>query len=82
LFTGAEEKMTSEEARLWGGEADAPFDPNYHQATDTLDHVDRTALGINAGGVAFAVGVYAQDLAGRNGMPARADRTRHVITKP
>ena len=82
LFTGAEEKMTAEQARLWGGKADAPFDPNYHLATDTLDHVDRTALGINAGGVAFAVGVYAQDLAGRNGMPARADRTRHVITKP
>ena len=82
LFTGAEENMTAEQAALWGGIADAPFDPNYHRATDTLDHVDRTALGINGGGVAFVVGLYAQDLDGRNGMPAREDRTRHVVTEP
>jgi len=82
LFTGAEENMTAAQATLWGGIADAPFDPNYHRATDTLDHVDRTALGINGGGVAFVVGLYAQDLDGRNGMPARADRTRHVVTEP
>ena len=82
LFTGAEENMTSAQATLWGGIPDAPFDPNYHQATDTLDHVDRTALGINGGGVAFVVGLYAQDLEGRNGMPAREDRTRHVVTEP
>jgi len=82
LFTGAEENMTAEQAALWGGTPDAPFDPNYHKATDTLDHVDRTALGINGGGVAFVVGLYAQDLDGRNGMPVRADRTRHVVTGP
>jgi len=82
LFTGAEENMTAEQAALWGGTADAPFDPNYHKATDTLDHVDRTALGINGGGVAFVVGLYAQDLDGRNGMPAREDRTRHVVAEP
>lgn len=79
LFTGAEEDMTAEEAQLWGGTADAPFDPNYHTDTDTLANVDRDALGINGGGVAYAVGVYAQDLGGRNGMPAREDRTRHVV---
>jgi Zn-dependent M28 family amino/carboxypeptidase len=82
LFTGAEENMTAEQATLWGGIADAPFDPNYHKDTDTLDHVDRTALGINGGGVAFVVGLYAQDLDGRNGMPAREDRTRHAVTEP
>ena len=82
LFTGAEENMTAEQAALWGGIPDVPFDPNYHEATDTLDHVDRTALGINGGGVAFVVGLYAQDLDGRNGMPAREDRTRHVVTEP
>lgn len=80
LFTGAEEDKSPEQARLWGGEANAPFDPNYHTATDTLEHVDRTALGINGGGVAWAVGVYATDLDGRNGIPAREDRTRHEIT--
>ena len=82
LFTGAEENMTAEEAALWGGTADAPHDPNYHKDTDTLERVDRAALGINGGGVAYVVGIYAQDLDGRNGMPARADRTRHVVDEP
>lgn len=79
LFTGAEGKMTTDEAELWDGTADAPFDPNYHTDSDTLANVDRDALGINGGGVAYVVGVYAKDLDGRNGMPAREDRTRHVV---
>jgi Zn-dependent M28 family amino/carboxypeptidase len=81
LFSGAEVKMTPEEAKLWGGAADQPFDPNYHKDTDTLDHIDRTALGINGGGVAYAIGLYAQDLTGRNGIPVREDRTRHTLSK-
>ena len=79
LFSGAEEEKSPQQAGLWGGTPNASFDPNYHKDTDTLDHIDRTALGINGGGVAWAVGVYAQDLSGRNGIPAREDRTRHVI---
>lgn len=82
LFTGAEENKTAAQAELWGGTADAPFDPNYHKEGDRLDSVDTAALGINGGGVAFAVGVYAQSLDGRNGIPQRADRTRHPITEP
>jgi Zn-dependent M28 family amino/carboxypeptidase len=82
LFSGAEGKMSADQAKLWGGTADAPFDPNYHQKTDTLDHIDRTSLGINGAGVAYAVGLYAQDLTGRNGVPIRADRTRNVLAKP
>ena len=81
LFSGAEGKMSADQAKLWGGTADQPFDPNYHQKTDTLDHVDRTALGINGGGVAYAIGLYAQDLGGHNGVPTMADRTRHVLNK-
>jgi len=81
LFSGAEDKKSAEEAKLWGGTADQPFDPNYHKSTDTLDHIDRTALGINGGGVAYATGLYAQDLAGRNGVPTREDRTRHELAK-
>ncbi len=61
-----------------GGTADAPFDPNYHKATDTIDHIDKTALGILGGGVVFSVGIYAQDIEGRNGIPIREDRTRHA----
>jgi Zn-dependent M28 family amino/carboxypeptidase len=81
LFSGAEVKMTQEEAKLWGGAADQPFDPNYHKDTDTLDHIDRTSLGINGGGVAYVTGLYAQDLTGRNGIPIREDRTRHTLSK-
>jgi Zn-dependent M28 family amino/carboxypeptidase len=80
LFSGAEEKKTAEQVQLWGGEADQPFDPNYHQKTDTLDRVDRAAMGINGGGVPYVVGLYAQDEGGRNGVPIRDDRTRHVIS--
>jgi len=79
LFSGAEEKKSKEQAELWGGEADQPFDPNYHKASDTLEHIDRTALEILAGGVAYAVGIYAQDQSGRNGLPVRDDRTRHAL---
>jgi Zn-dependent M28 family amino/carboxypeptidase len=81
LFSGAEGKKSDEQAKLWGGNANQPFDPNYHQSTDTLEHIDRTSLGINGGGVAYAVGLYAQDINGRNGIPAIEDRTRHVLEK-
>lgn len=82
LFSGAESKKSEEQAKLWGGTAGQPFDPDYHEKTDTLDHIDRTALGVNGGGVAFAVGLYAQDIEGRNGVPAMADRTRHLLAGP
>jgi Zn-dependent M28 family amino/carboxypeptidase len=81
LFSGAEAKKTEEQVKLWGGTADQPFDPNYHKSTDTLDHIDRTALGINGAGVAYATGLYAQDLSGRNGVPIREDRTRNELAK-
>jgi Zn-dependent M28 family amino/carboxypeptidase len=79
LFSGAENKKTDEQVKLWGGTANEPFDPNYHKKTDTLDHIDRTSLGINGGGVAYAAALYAQDLGGRNGVPIMDDRTRHVL---
>jgi Zn-dependent M28 family amino/carboxypeptidase len=82
LFSGAESKKSADQAKLWGGTADEPFDPNYHKKTDTLDHIDRTSLGINGAGVAYALALYAQDLSGRNGVPVMGDRTRHVLAKP
>jgi Zn-dependent M28 family amino/carboxypeptidase len=82
IFSGAEGTMTAAEAALWDGHAGQPYDPNYHQKTDTLDHIDKTALGINGGGAAYSVALYAQDLEGRNGVPDRDDRTRHVVAKP
>ena len=55
--------------------------PNYHKKSDTLDHIDRTSLEIQGVGVAYVVGIYAQDQRGRNGVPIRDDRTRHVLTE-
>lgn len=81
LFAGAEENMTADQAALWGGTANAPFDPDYHKDTDTLARINAEALGIQGGGVAYSVGVYAQNLGGRNGIPERADRTRHLLTE-
>lgn len=80
LGTGDEENMNDEQARLWGGTAGKPFDPNYHKKTDTLAHINRTAMDIMGRGVAFGVGRYAQDMGGRNGVPVRDDRTRHVVS--
>ncbi|KAA0102026.1 amidohydrolase [Mycolicibacterium sp. P1-18] len=80
LFSGAEDKMSADEAKLWGGAADQPFDPNYHKDSDTYDHLDRTSLEIQGKGVAYAIGAYATDDGGRNGVPAREDRTRHAVS--
>jgi hypothetical protein len=82
LFSGAEVKKSDEQAKLWGGAANEPFDPNYHQKGDNLEHIDRTSLGIQGAGVAYAVALYAQDLSGRNGVPTMGDRTRHTLVKP
>jgi Zn-dependent M28 family amino/carboxypeptidase len=79
LFSGADEDKSPQQAQLWGGTANAPFDADYHKDTDTLDKISREALDINGGGVAYAVGLYATDIDGRNGIPAREDRTRHEI---
>jgi Zn-dependent M28 family amino/carboxypeptidase len=79
IFSGAEEKKSVAQAERWGGKANESFDPNYHKATDTLDKIDPKELEINGGGAAYAVGLYAQDQSGRNGVPIRDDRTRHVL---
>ena len=79
FFSGAEGAMTDEQARRWGGVAGQPFDPNYHKKSDTVEHIDRTALEILGRGVAFAVGHYAENIGGTNGVSARQNRTRHPV---
>jgi Zn-dependent M28 family amino/carboxypeptidase len=74
LFTGAEEIKTPEEAALWGGQADQPFDRCYHQACDTLANIDRVALDRMLDALAVGVGTYAVDLGGPNGVPSRDQR--------
>lgn len=74
VTTGASQRKTEVQARLWGGQAGVAFDPNYHTPRDTLDNVDRDALAVMAATVAFAVVSYAQQLDGVNGVPARDQR--------
>jgi hypothetical protein len=69
VTTGAAQQKTEVQARLWGGRAGEAFDPNYHTRRDTIDNVDRHALGIMGSAVAFAVGTYAQSTDGVNGVP-------------
>lgn len=74
--TGASQRKTEVQARLWGGRAGVAFDPNNHTARDTIDNVDARALGIMGSAIAFTVGTYARSIEGPNGVPARDKRHR------
>lgn len=76
--TGAAQRKTELQARLWGGTAGVAFDRNYHLAGDTVDNVSRDALAVTGPGVAFAVGTYAQSIEGVNGVPTREQRRRNT----
>lgn len=71
LTTGTSQRKSAVQARLWGGRAGVPFDPNYHTRRDGRDNVDRATLSITGPAVAFAVGAYAQSTTGANGVPNR-----------
>jgi len=81
ITTGAAELKTKTQARLWGGKAGAPFDPNYHSPRDVLAAVNRDALAIAGPGVGFAVGSYASSIEGVNGVPARDKRHRSPLAR-
>ncbi|GAA1945254.1 M20/M25/M40 family metallo-hydrolase [Agromyces allii] len=68
LFTGAEVVKTAEQAAIWGGTAGAQYDPCYHQACDTIDNVNRTALDQNVDAIATAVLAYAYSTQSVNGV--------------
>jgi Zn-dependent M28 family amino/carboxypeptidase len=76
MTAGASQAKTTVQARLWGGQAGVPFDPNYQSSRDTLDNINREALAIMGSGVAFAVGTYAESIGGVNGVPAHDKRHR------
>ncbi|MDN5917027.1 MAG: M28 family peptidase [Pseudonocardia sp.] len=42
--TGDEDVKTADQARAWGGRADAVFDGCYHRSCDRLENVNRTSL--------------------------------------
>ncbi|SPM29157.1 M28 family peptidase [Mycobacterium terramassiliense] len=76
MTTGASQPKTTVQARLWGGQAGVPFDPNFQGPRDTVDAVNREALAIMGSGVAFAVGTYAESIGGVNGVPPHDKRHR------
>jgi len=76
MTAGASQTKTAVQARLWGGQAGVPFDPNYQSPRDTIDTVNREALAIMGSGVAFAVGTYAASIGGTNGVPPHEKRHR------
>ncbi|GGJ92369.1 hypothetical protein GCM10010123_22750 [Pilimelia anulata] len=45
VAAGASYKLTAEQAKKWGKKANAPRDPCYHQACDTMKNIDDTILG-------------------------------------
>ncbi|MDT4988482.1 MAG: hypothetical protein QOI74_2576 [Micromonosporaceae bacterium] len=67
LFTGAEERKTTDQAARYGGTAGQPFDSCYHRACDTLGNVDRAVLDQNADAVAWTTGLFAVDTSSING---------------
>ena len=69
LFTGAEETKTEEEVELFGGTVDLAFDPNYHQAGDTIDNLNLEAFLLNTNSIANSIALYANSL---NSIPAVA----------
>lgn len=76
MTAGAGQTKTTVQARLWGGQAGAPFDPNYQGPRDTADNINREALGVMGSGVAFAVGHYGESVGGVNGVPPHDKRHR------
>ena len=76
--TGASQRKSEVQERLWGGVAGVPFDRNNHLRSDTVDNVSRDALAVTGPAVAFAVGTYAQSIEGPNGVPTREQRRRHT----
>ncbi|OBI06784.1 M28 family peptidase [Mycobacterium scrofulaceum] len=76
MTAGASQPKTTVQARLWGGQAGAPFDPNYQGPRETVDTINRDALAIMGSGVGYVVGSYAESIGGVNGVPPHDKRHR------
>ena len=79
VTTGATQTKTPTQARLWGGTAGQPFDPDYRTPRDTVDNVNPAALGVMGSAVASAVAAYAESTDGVNGVPPLAKRHRAAV---
>ncbi len=76
VTAGASQTKTTVQARLWGGQAGVPFDPNYQGAGDTVASINREALAVMGSAAAFAVGTYAESIGGVNGVAPHDKRHR------
>jgi Zn-dependent M28 family amino/carboxypeptidase len=54
LFTGAEDLKSEEQAQKFGGAANQPFDPCYHDACDDIGNINMDALELHGDAMAFA----------------------------
>lgn len=54
LFTGAEDLKSEEQAQKFGGAANQPFDPCYHDACDDISNINMDALELHGDAMAFA----------------------------
>jgi Zn-dependent M28 family amino/carboxypeptidase len=78
LTTGASQRKTEVQARLWGGRAGVAFDPDWRTPRDTIDNIDPRAVSVMGSAAAFAVATYAQSVDGVNGVPPRGQRHRSM----
>lgn len=56
---GDREEKSQEQAQAWGGQANEPFDPCYHQACDRLDNVNLVVLNHYLRAIAGTVAYFA-----------------------
>jgi Zn-dependent M28 family amino/carboxypeptidase len=61
VFTGSDEEKSDQQARLFGGEARRPRDPNYHQPGDDLSNIDLAALDTMTDAITYAATALAGD---------------------
>ena len=62
---------TPAQAAAYGGRAGVAYDPNYHQAGDTIANVDNTVLDQNSDAVAYAVLTLSYDSSRVTTVPGR-----------
>jgi Zn-dependent M28 family amino/carboxypeptidase len=78
LFTGAEGIKTEAQAQTYGGTAGIAYDPNYHQAGDTITNLSTKALSEMSDGVAHATMTLARSRGGLFEDGSRALRRQSV----
>jgi aminopeptidase S len=76
-FTGDDEEKTRRQARRWGGQAGADFDPCYHEACDGLDNVNVQALDRYTDAVAGTIAYFAMSGLGSFRLVTSWDHRQH-----